>query len=95
MQECRDNILRLFNFCKVFLLPLVKRNMIVSNKSDVCLFPHKLPNDFTLRILGNFRKISKLQRNAQSFFQNESFFDYTETLLKTINATFPAFRYFA
>ena len=47
--------------CQIFLLPQVKRKVIISNKYDI----YELPNDFRLDIskkLGNIRKISNLHR---------------------------------
>ena len=40
-------------FYQIFLLPQVKRSLIISNKTGIYELPHELPNDLTLRILGN------------------------------------------
>ena len=38
---------------QIFLLPQVKRSVIISNKQSVYELPHKLSNDLRLRVLGN------------------------------------------
>ena len=43
----------LFMFYQIFFSPLVKRCTIISYKHGIYEFPHKLPNDLRLRILGN------------------------------------------
>ena len=35
---------------QIFLLPQVKRSIIISNKHGIYKLPHELPNDFRLRI---------------------------------------------
>ena len=49
-------------FYQIFLSPQVKRKMVISIKHGIYQLPHKLPNDFRLRKLGNIRKISKFDR---------------------------------
>ena len=39
-------------FYEIFLSPQVKRIMIISNKHGIYEFPHELPNDLRLGILG-------------------------------------------
>ena len=46
-------------FYQIFLPPQVKRLAIITYKSGL---PHKLPNDFRLRKLGNIRKVPKPRR---------------------------------
>ena len=48
-------------FCQIFLLPQVKQSAIISNKQGVYKFPHELPNDLRLKILGNEEKSGKSQ----------------------------------
>ena len=43
----------MFYYFFVFFLPQVKRIVITSNKHGIYELPHKLPNDFRLKILGN------------------------------------------
>ena len=45
-----------------FLLPQVKRSVIISNKDGIYKLSHELPNELRLRKLGNIRKISKSYR---------------------------------
>ena len=40
-------------FYQIFLSPQVKRSAIISNKHGMYEFPHELPKDLRLRILGN------------------------------------------
>ena len=40
-------------FYQIFLLPKVKRCMIITYKDGIYELPHELPNDLQLRILGN------------------------------------------
>ena len=40
-------------FYQLFLSPQVKRYAIITYKHDLYELPDKLPNDLTLRILGN------------------------------------------
>ena len=40
-------------FDKIFVLPQVKRIVIISNKHGIYELPHDLPNDLRLRTLGN------------------------------------------
>ena len=47
------NVLRLFIFYQIFLLPQVKRSEIIDNKNGI----FELPNDVRLRRLRNFRKV--------------------------------------
>ena len=38
-------------FYQIFLSPQVKQSAVISNKQGVYKLPHKLQNDFSLRIL--------------------------------------------
>ena len=49
-------------FHQIFLSPQVKQTIIISDTHAIYELPHELPNGLRLRILGNIRKISKLQR---------------------------------
>ena len=66
----------------------MKRKVIINNKHSIYELPHDLPNDFRLRILGNFEKSGKssnsieLQPSAQSSSQNEFFVNISKQLLK-------------
>ena len=40
-------------FDQIFLSPLVKRSMIISNKHGIFELPHELLNDQSLTVLGN------------------------------------------
>ena len=40
-------------FNQIFFSTQVKRYAIITYKDDIYEFPHKLPNDLRLRILGN------------------------------------------
>ena len=40
-------------FDQIFLLPQVKRSVIISNKHGIYELPHKLPNELRLTNLGN------------------------------------------
>ena len=44
-----------FIFGQIFLSPQVKRSVIISDKHGIYELPHELPNDLTLRILGNWK----------------------------------------
>ena len=46
-------------FYEVFLLPQVKRCRINTYNRAIYQLPHKLPNDLTLRILGNYQTLAK------------------------------------
>ena len=46
------NILRLFGVLPNFPPPQMKPCAIITNKHGIYEFPHELPNDLTLRILG-------------------------------------------
>ena len=78
-------------FYQIFLSPQVKRSAIISNKQVVYKLPHKLSNNFRLRILGNKEKsgespnLLELQTSAQSYCQNENFFNASQKLLKNSN----------
>ena len=48
-----QNILRLLMFYQIFLSPQVKRCVIITYKHGLYEFPHELPNNLRLRILGN------------------------------------------
>ena len=53
-------------FCQIFLSPQVKRIAIIKNKHGMYELPHELPNDLTLRVLGNseiFITSKKLLKN--------------------------------
>ena len=43
-------------FYQVLLSSQVKRSAIISNKHDIYVLPHELPNDLRLRILGNYQE---------------------------------------
>ena len=51
-------------FYQLFLSPQVKRCAIISYKHGIYAFPHELPNNLRLGILGNkdLRKVSKPHR---------------------------------
>ena len=57
------NILRLFDVLPNLLLPQVKRGVIITYEHDIYELPHELPNDVSLRILGNY----KISRNCLNF----------------------------
>ena len=41
-------------FYQIFLLLQVKLSAIISNNHDIYNLPHELPNNFRLRVLGNW-----------------------------------------
>ena len=41
-------------FYQIFLSPQVKRNAIITYEHGINEFPHELPNDLRLRMLGNW-----------------------------------------
>ena len=49
-------------FYQIFLSAQVKQWAIITYKHGIYELPYKLPNDLRLRILGNIRKVSKLDR---------------------------------
>ena len=46
-------------FYQTFLSPEVKRSAFISDKHDIYQFPHKLPDEFRLRILASKKKAGK------------------------------------
>ena len=46
-------------FCQIFLSPQVKRWAIITYKHGIYEFPHELPNDLRLGILGNAETLEK------------------------------------
>ena len=46
---------------QIFFSPQVKRSIIISNIHGIYELPHELPNDLTLRILGNLEISGKSQ----------------------------------
>ena len=46
-------------FYQIFLSPQAKRWAIVTYKHGIYEFPHELPNDLRLRILGNYETLGK------------------------------------
>ena len=40
-------------FYQIFLSPQVKKCAVITYKHSICEFPHELPNNLRLRILGN------------------------------------------
>ena len=48
-----QNILRLSDVYQILFSPQVKLCTIITDKHAIDQFPHKLPNDFRLRVLGN------------------------------------------
>ena len=91
------NILILY---QISLSPQVKRSPIISNKLGRQEFPHELPNDLKLRILGiqdisgKSQNFIELQPSAQSSSQNKNFFSTSKKLLKNRNCTFPVVLHF-
>ena len=49
---------------QIFLLPQVKRSLIISNKYGIYELPHELPNDLRLRIYGNLEISEKSQSHS-------------------------------
>ena len=47
------NILDFSLFYQIFLSPQVKPTVIISNKHGIYELSHELPNDLSLKILGN------------------------------------------
>ena len=47
------NILDFSLFYQIFLSPQVKPTVIISNKNGIYELSHELPNDLSLKILGN------------------------------------------
>ena len=48
---------------QIFLSPKIKRAAIISNKPGIYEFPHELPKDLKLKILGN-KEISRKSQNV-------------------------------
>ena len=78
-------------FYQIFLSSQVKRYAIITYKHGIYKMPHELPNDLTLRILGN-QEISGNYLNyiewwssAQSTRKHERFVNTRRKLLKNIN----------
>ena len=55
------NILELYNVLVEIRLQQVKRTVVSSTANLGCEFPHELPNDLRLRILGNKEILEKSQ----------------------------------
>ena len=75
-------------FYQIFLSLQVKRSTIIINKQGV----YELPNNLTLRILGNKEKSGK-SGNVLEWWtraQNEKFFNTSQKLLKNRYWTLPA-----
>ena len=85
----------LFNALPNFLFTTSETNGTINSKQGICELHHKLPNDLWLRNLGQIRKISlELWTIAQSYYQNEIFFNTSQKLLKNKNWTIPTGCYF-
>ena len=88
------------DFLAFFLSPQVKRYAIITYKYGIYELPHELPNDWGLRILGNWKIPGQCPNSiewyprTQSPCQNENFFNARKKLLKNRNLTFPVARYF-
>ena len=55
-------------FDQIFLLPQVKRSVIITNKYDIYRLLHELPNDSRQRIL-NTSKYQEISIKSQSFIE--------------------------
>ena len=64
-------------FYQIFCSPQVKQSVIICKKHGIYELSHELPNDFRLRILGNWKisiksqNFTGLQPSTQPFMQNE------------------------
>ena len=67
---------------QIFLSPQVKSSVIISNEHGI----YELPNDLSLRILGNYEMSKKSQNfielkpNAQTYSRNENFVNTSKKL---------------
>ena len=68
-------------FYQIFLLPQVKRSVIINNERGLFQLAQELPNDLRLRIFGNQEKSGKsqnsieLKRSAKGSSRNKNFVD--------------------
>ena len=87
-------------FDQIFLSSQVIQSVIISNKHGLYEWPHELPNDLRLIILGNQEILEKsqdvveLRSSAQSSSQNENFLNTSKNPVKNRNRTFPIVPYF-
>ena len=76
-------------FDQIFLLPQMKRSVIVSNKHGIYELPHELPNDLRLRIF-EIRENEENVKTSENYIlvpspQNKSFVNASKKLLKNRN----------
>ena len=74
-------------FYQIFLSPQVKRWTIINYKHGIYELPHELPNDLTLRKLGNMSKLHRMMAQCQvpPSNQNKSFVNASKTVPKNSN----------
>ena len=74
-------------FYQVLLSSQVKRSAIISNKYDIYVLPHELPNDLRLRILENGMCIMQSMKYFIIFIDS-----FTESRLASLENSQPALR---